>query len=193
MEKSHEKHAKKPRTELRQKEYQVSDDTWIKYILNQGSHGTLASVYEGQPYITPILYLYDEADQAIYFHGARTGKLRANLHYNPAIAFNVLEFGKILPHQDASEFNVAYKSVTVFGCAQIVEDQTKSEAILYRLLEKYAPQLEPGKDFHAIQPKELKTTAVYQICIQDWTGKQQMESREALDSFDYIPPKTSPR
>ena len=51
------KHANKPRNEIRQKEYAVVDEAWIKALLTRGAFGTLATVHEKQPFLTPILFL----------------------------------------------------------------------------------------------------------------------------------------
>ncbi len=185
MSKLHQKHARKARGEMRKKEYQVNGQDWIADLLRRGVHGTLASVHEGQPYITPLLYLYDEEEHALYFHGAKTGRLRANIHYNPQVAFNVCEWGRILPHQQAAEFNIEYNSVTVFGTAALVEDERLAESVLARLLAKYAPHLKAGEDYDPIRPEELKTTAVYRLSIEEWTGKQQKETAEVPGAFRY--------
>lgn len=181
----HDKHARKPVDEMRLKENQVGDEAWIKKFLAQGSHGVLATTHEDQPFVTPVLFVYLQAQKAICFHGARTGRLRANLYYNPRVAINVSEFGRILSHEEASEFNLEYRSVTVFGTAALVDDDQEARMILEQLFKKYAPQLEPGKDFHPIQAEELLSTAVYKIAIDTWTGKQQAYTSEYLDAFEY--------
>ncbi|NIV14977.1 MAG: hypothetical protein GWN62_28090 [Aliifodinibius sp.] len=170
---------------MRKKEYQVTDDTWIKKLLIRGAYGTIATVHESQPYITPVIYIYQDTDHSIYFHGARTGRLRANINFNPKVAFNVSEFGKVLSHHDASEFNITYNSVTVFGNAILIENEDQGSTILKDLLKKYAPDLQEGIDFQPIKQEEIKITAVYRIQIQEWTGKRQVNSPEYLDSFDY--------
>lgn len=52
---------------------------------------------------------------------------------------------------------------------------------------KYTLHLEMDEDNKAVQPNEIKITAVYQIKIQDWTGKRQLETSEYLDSYKYTP------
>ncbi|MEJ2513133.1 MAG: pyridoxamine 5'-phosphate oxidase family protein [Anaerolineales bacterium] len=130
MDKTHKKYAKQPRNNSQKKEYQVADEALIKKILTHGSHGILASTNNHQPFITPLIYLHDDKEHSVYFHGTRTGRFRANLHFNPKIAFNVLEFGNILAHKEASEFNVAYNSVTIFGTARTLDDEKMKSKLL---------------------------------------------------------------
>jgi nitroimidazol reductase NimA-like FMN-containing flavoprotein (pyridoxamine 5'-phosphate oxidase superfamily) len=179
------KYANKPRAELRKKEYQLEDENQIKKLLERGAYGVLATVFGEQPFITPLLYVFIEEKEAIYFHGAKLGRLRANLHYNNRVAFNVTEHGRILAHQQASEFNIEYTSVTVFGKAKLLEGLSNKGWALQCLLDKYAPHLIPGKDYQDIQPDEIEMTAVYEIEIEEWTGKWQRGDQEYSDAYDY--------
>ena len=181
----HDKHARKALDEMRLKENRVEDDAWIEALLATASHAVLATTHDDQPFVTPVLFVYLQAQKAVCFHGARTGRLRANLYYNPRVAINVTEFGRILSHEEASEFNLEYRSVTAFGTAALVEDENEARRILEQLFIKYAPQLAPGKDFQPIQAEELLSTAVYKIAIDTWTGKQQGYTAEYLDAFEY--------
>lgn len=185
MEDLHRKHLAKGRGEVRKKKYAVSDEAWIKTVLGRGAYGTLATVHNGQPFITPLLYVYIEEDQAIYFHGAQTGRTRANLHHHAECAFNVSEFGRILTHRVASKFNVEYRSVTVFGKARLMENTQAATRILEKLLRKYARELQPGRDYDTIQPEEMKTTSVHKLEIEEWTGKQQVDDEEYTDRLTY--------
>ncbi|MEJ2512671.1 MAG: hypothetical protein P8Y72_13875, partial [Anaerolineales bacterium] len=75
--------------------------------------------------------------------------------------------------------------VVVFGLVEIIEDENNAEAILQKLLEKYAPHLKPSQDYKPIQTIELKITAVYKILIEEWTGKKQEETENYPGAFSY--------
>ncbi|MEK6222939.1 MAG: pyridoxamine 5'-phosphate oxidase family protein, partial [Chloroflexota bacterium] len=163
------KYSEKPRSEIRRPEYAIDDQGWIKDLLNRGAFGTLGTVNEQQPFLTPVLFLYIEEEAAIYFHTAQVGRTRSNSELAPAAAFNISEFGRMLPHKDAVDFNVEYNSVTVFGTIQMIEDKDEKDRILQFLLDKYAPHLTAGVDYNHIQPEETNRTAVYQLSIEDWS------------------------
>jgi nitroimidazol reductase NimA-like FMN-containing flavoprotein (pyridoxamine 5'-phosphate oxidase superfamily) len=179
------KYANKPRDEIRRKEYAVTDIAWIRALLTRGAFGSLGTAHNSQPFITPILYLYVEEEHAIYYHGARVGRMRANAELNPNVCFNVCEIGRILPAKNADDFNVEYNSVTVFGKAHLVKDGGEVVRILERLLDKYAPHLKPGEDYEHIKPEEINRTSVHKIDIEDWTGKQQKEDDDNPGAFYY--------
>lgn len=185
------KHLEKPRAEVRRKEDAVTDEAWLEALLIRGAFGTLGTSYQDQPFVTPVLYVYIPQDHKLYIHGAQVGRMRANIESNPKVVFNVSEFGQILPAEKAVSFNVEYRSMTVFGTASVVHDPQKAEAVLQFLMDKYAPHLKPGKDYIPTQPEDLKRTAVIQIDIDEWSGKQQLND-EHPDAYDYPHPPLIP-
>ncbi|HKJ26172.1 MAG TPA: pyridoxamine 5'-phosphate oxidase family protein [Anaerolineales bacterium] len=171
-------YANKNRDDVRRKDYAVTDPAWIKAFLHCGRYGVLATTHEGQPYATPVNYVYLEDDHALYFHGARVGRTRANIALNPKVCFNVSEMGDLVPGERISNFGVDYNSVTVFGAAERVEDGEKVQAVLVALMLKYFPDHKPGEDYPLPEADELKRTAVYAIHIEDWTAKQQAHGED---------------
>jgi len=121
MDKTHEKYAIKPGTDLRKKEFQVTDEIWTKKILTHDSHGTLALTYNHKHFINHLINFYEAKENWLYFHGAWTERLRANLYFNPNIAFN------ILAHKGAHKFNVAFNSLTILRTARIVYNEIKTK------------------------------------------------------------------
>jgi hypothetical protein len=185
--KPNRKDAQKGRSEVRRQDYEVTDESWIKTVLAQGGHGVLATSHEGQPYATPVNYFYDEDSHALYFHGARVGRTRANLALNPRVSFNVSQMERLVPGEKSSNFGVEYKSVTVFGTAELVKDSDEILQALLGLLKKYFPEHEPEKDYPLPAADEQTRTAVYRINIEEWSGKQQQEPAEAPGAFRFPP------
>ncbi|MCL4872067.1 MAG: pyridoxamine 5'-phosphate oxidase family protein [Anaerolineae bacterium] len=177
-----------PYTEVRRKDRQVTDETWIRGMLNAAATGTLATVYEGQPFLNSNLYVYDEGHNAIYLHTAHLGRTRANLEAEDKVCFTVMEMGRLLPAEQALEFSVEYASVVVFGRGRVVTDPTEAEYGLQRLLDKYAPHLRPGEHYRPIMPEELKRTAVYRIHIDQWSGKRKIVAADFPGAYHYEPP-----
>jgi nitroimidazol reductase NimA-like FMN-containing flavoprotein (pyridoxamine 5'-phosphate oxidase superfamily) len=168
-----DKHASKPRADVRRKDYEITDPAEIKRLLTESDYGVLATTHEDQPYATPVNYVFIEADHAVYFHGARTGRTRANLLLNPKVCFNVSRMGELVPGERSSNFGVEYQSVTVFGSASLVEDESKVVEILLALMINYFPEHVPGEDYPIPEEDELNRIAVYKIEIEEWSGKEQ--------------------
>ena len=191
MEKTHKKHAEKELTKLRLKEDEVSDEKWIAALVSRSTFATLGTVFNDQPYVTPITFVYDPERHALFFHGAKAGRLRANIHFNNRVSVSLVESGDIFSHVEAIEFNIEYNSVTVFGKVFLLEDQDKVRVVLQSLLNKYAPHMTAGKDYQKIQDKEIIQTAVYQVKIDEWSGKRQQYDPDFYSgAFPYPREKT---
>jgi len=75
------------------------------------------------------------------------------------------------------EFSNEFASVVVFGQARLVEDEDEKRRALQALLDKYFPDLQPGRDYRPMTEAELNATAVYAIEIEAWSGKQKVAPR----------------
>lgn len=172
-------------TDIRRKDRAVSDEAWIKDFLHRAAFGHMASLHQGQPFINSNLFVYDEAQHCIYLHTARVGRTAANIALQQAVCFSVSTMGRILPAAHALDFSVEYQGVAVFGQAHIVLDDDEASQALQQLLDKYAPHLQPGRDYRAIQADELARTAVYRIDIHDWSGKRKQAAPDFPGAFSY--------
>lgn len=178
-------YANKARHEIRRADRVISDQGWIKDLLTRSAYGVLGTYLDGQSFLTPLLYVYIEEDDALYYHGAQVGRMRANTALNPNASFNVAEIGRMLPDQHAAEFSVEYNSVTVFGAVTALEDAQDAARVLQRLMDKYAPHLKPGTDYTASRPEDIKRTAVYKLAIEDWSGKQKQAAPDFPGAYPF--------
>lgn len=178
-------YTEEPRAQVRRRDRAVEDEHWIKAMLHRAPIGTLATVHDGQPFINSNLFVYVEASHAIYTHTARYGRTRANIDGDLRVCFSVSEMGRLLPADTALEFSVEYGGVLVFGRGEVVSDPQEAGAALQALLDKYAPHLHPGVDYHPITPQELARTAVYRITIEEWSGKRKQVPKDFPGAFFY--------
>ena len=172
------KNQDKSLNEIRRKD-RAKDEEWIKEYLNKASFASIATIHEEQPFINNNIFVYDEEENCIYFHTAKEGRTRYNIDMNTKVCFSVCEMGRLLPADVALEFSVEYKSVVVFGSAEVIEDEEKAKSALQKLMYKYFPNHIPGKDYREIIPEELKRTSVYKIDIESLSGKE----KKADDNF----------
>jgi len=175
-------------------EYKREDD-WIRAFLQEAKVGRIATSFDGQPFITPSMFWFDEKNRRIFFHSNIAGRVRANIENNPKICLEASEMGKLLPSNVALEFSLQYRSVAVFGAAQIIADPEEARRVLYNLIKKYFPTMTAGREYREITDKELRATSVYAIQIESWSGKENWKDRadqsdewEALGAewFDHL-------
>jgi uncharacterized protein len=166
----------------------AKDDTWIGKYLKKVPFGMLATEHEGQPFIKPTLFAYDEREHAIYIHGALVGRMRTNLEVNPRVSFCIAEMGRLLPADTAMEVGVEYASAVVFGKVEILTDADEARRGLQLILDRYFPKLKPGVDYREILPQELDITSVYRIKIDSWSGKEEIAKTDFPGAFTYQAP-----
>lgn len=162
------------------------DDAWIRAFLHRAQVGHIASAREGQPFLNPTTFWFDEDRHRIIFHSNIAGRIRSNIENNPKVCFEASELGELLPSNVALEFSLQYRSVIVFGNAQLISDPEEARRVLYGLIRKYFPRMTPGQEFRAITDKELRATSVYAILIEEWSGKENWKDR-ADQSNEWAP------
>jgi nitroimidazol reductase NimA-like FMN-containing flavoprotein (pyridoxamine 5'-phosphate oxidase superfamily) len=150
----------------------TQNDEWIEAFLSRSQIGHVASRWENQPFLTPVLFWYEAQKRRIYFHTNLYGRLRTNSEHFPEVCFETSEMGKLPPSNVAGEFSVQYASVVAFGKIRVVESLDEKEFGLMGLLRKYFPDLEAGVDYRPITQEEFDQTAVFCIEIEQWRGKK---------------------
>lgn len=127
--------------------------------------GRLGLVLEdGTPYIVPVGFGY--ADGKIFFHTCNKGLKMDTLKRNPNVCFEVDE-----ALSDATMF----KSVVVFGEAEIISDRDRMIPYLQRLIDKYrVPESfdeymsKPGRN----REKELEAVRIITITPHKTTSRK---------------------
>jgi len=153
------------------------DDDWIRSFLHQARVGHIASSLNGQPFLNPSTFWFDEENRQIVFHSNVTGRVRSNIEGNSKVSFEASELGKLLPSNIALEFSLQYRSVIVFGTAHLITDDVEARRVLYGLIQKYFPKMKAGREYREITDKELKRTSIYAIKIEEWSGKENWKER----------------
>ena len=146
-----------PAEEMTQKE--------VEQFLACAMVGRLGIVLEnGQPYVVPVGYAY--ADGKIFFHTCNKGLKMTALRRNANVCFEV---------DEALSDTSMFKSVIVFGKAEIIEDKAKMIPYLQRLIDKYrVPESfdtymsKPGRN----REKELEAARICIITPKKTTGKK---------------------
>jgi nitroimidazol reductase NimA-like FMN-containing flavoprotein (pyridoxamine 5'-phosphate oxidase superfamily) len=146
----------------------------IEALLERAPYGFTATSIEDQPFLHVGLFWYDSTTRRLYFHTAREGRTRDNVLSNPRVCFGVAEIGRLLPADTALEFSNEYASVIAFGRARLVEGPEEKRHGLQGLLDKYFPELAPGRDYRPITDQEMARTSVFAIEIEAWSGKQKV-------------------
>lgn len=159
-------------TKIRRQDRAITDDAWIVEFLQKADYGVFATCKEGQPFTVARNFAYDPQEHVIYFHGARKGRTFETVGDGVAVNLNVSEMGEWIIADRAMNFGVKYKGVVVFGRLTIVDDMDEARHGLQLIMDKYFPNLHPGRDYEASTEEDLKVTAVFRVDIDAWSGKE---------------------
>ena len=180
------------RTTMRRRD-RGKDDGWIREFLTQARWGVAAFTDDGgQPFVNANLFWYDPERHAVYLHTARTGRTPGLLARERPVCFTTSEMGRLLPADEALEFSVEYAGVVVFGPGVTVADGAEARAALDGILRKYAPHLEPDRDYRGITDEEMARTAVFRIDVESWSGKAKTEADDFPGAFHVPAPSLLP-
>ena len=172
-------------TRIRRKTKAVDDEKWIKAFLAAAPVGVLATVFEDQPFLSPKMFVYDEAAHAVYTHSADEGRVFTNVQLNPKACFTAYEMGRLLPAPRARSFSLEYESVVVFGEIKIVHEDAEILHVMQAVMDKYAPHLQVGEDYPTITGDELHGLAVYRLEILGWSGKRYESSQDFPGAYRF--------
>ena len=135
-------------------------------ILAKAPRGVLAlHGDDGYPYGLPLNYVYDEENQALYFHGTKTGYKIDCIDKDPKACFTaMLEEGV---SEDGWSTNVS--SVIAYGLVEEIEDPDFARDAMIKLAGKYYPNKELIDENMEASFKNTKMLAFH---ITYMTGKK---------------------
>lgn len=137
-----------------------------KKLLKENKRGVLSfNGDDNYPYSLPINYFYDDEENRIYFHGAKTGYKIDCIEKNNKSCF--VTYGD----EELSDNGWSYylKSVIVFGKIEIVKDQELAARKLSELASRYYPSL---SEVDAAMVRSFKNVLVYYLDIEHMTCKR---------------------
>ena len=143
------------------------DKATVHAILDAGLVAHVALVQEGAPVIVPMIY--GRVDETLYLHGARKARVIRLLEKTDRACVNVTLLDGLVLARSAFNSSMHYRSVTLFGTPQLLEDSdTKIEA-----LRVISEQSMPGRwdELRAPHDREIKMTGVIRLGIESASAK----------------------
>jgi hypothetical protein len=139
-------------------------------ILRQGMIAHVAFVVDGQPFVIPMGYHYQE--NTIYIHGQRGGRLPRTLRAGTPVCVEVTLLDGLVASRHALYHSMNYRSAVAFGTARSVAGDAEKTAIFDRMTQRYFPGRTIDVDYHGPTEADLKITELLAIEIQELNGKQ---------------------
>ena len=170
--------------------FKIEDKSIINEVLDKAEYGTLALSFNDIPYAVPLNFVRIKND--IYFHGALKNRKMKMLSKNQRASFSVVENYSLIDSDFSSIEGLAcpatqfFKSVSIDGKIEMVEDKKEKIVMFEALMKKLQPKggYKPFSD--EAYDKALKTTAVYKLVSNDISCKFKFGQHLNKERFEMI-------
>ncbi|HEV8191958.1 MAG TPA: pyridoxamine 5'-phosphate oxidase family protein [Ktedonobacterales bacterium] len=141
-------------------------------ILRAGRVAHVAFAVEGQPYVIPFGYYYE--DGAVYLHGAPASRTLKHLAAGTPVALEVTLLDGLVASRDARNHSMNYRCVVVYGTAEAIADLDDKRAIFERMTERFFPQRTADRDYAAARVKDLRSVQLLAVRVEDLSAKSRV-------------------
>lgn len=150
---------------MRRFKQQVSDEE-CKRILKEEKRAAFSVIGDnGYPYTVPVDFYYDEEDNCVYLHGAKSGHKIDAINNCDKVCFATWNLG--FKTENNWEWNST--SVVIFGKAKFVKNRELLEDRLRKLALKYYPTKEEVDE--EMKSPGMNAVQMIVIDIEHMTGK----------------------
>ncbi len=146
---------------------QITDKDEMTAVIKKSQVCHLAMVDEdGKPYLVPMNFGYE--DGYIYLHGAQQGRKMDILKNNPAVAVNFTTDHELKYQSEhvACSYSMKYRSVTVEGDIEFIEDKDRKIKALDIIMAQYS-----DREFKYNDPA-LREVSTYRVIMREITGRK---------------------
>lgn len=143
------------------------DRAIVNQILDEAFVCHVGFAVDGQPFVIPTAY--GRSGETLYVHGSAASRMMRELSKGIDVCVTVTLVDGLVMARSAFHHSVNYRSVVVFGNAQIVEDESEK----FEALRIFTEHLIPNRWNEIREPnaKELKATTVLKLEISEASAK----------------------
>ncbi len=155
------------RTELNRISYKASHSEEDLYsILDANLVAHVGLIQEGSPVVIPMAY--GRVGNKLYLHGSTGSRLMRLLAEEPEVCVSITELNAIKVARSTFNSGMHYRSVVVFGKAELVGDAEKDAA-----LNALSDAMIPGRvsEVRASKKKELAATLIVAVSLDECSVK----------------------
>ncbi|MEO7003640.1 MAG: pyridoxamine 5'-phosphate oxidase family protein [Ktedonobacterales bacterium] len=144
----------------------------VEAILNAGRVAHVAYAIDGQPYMLPFTYSY--ADGRLYLHGAPASRTIKALRAGTPVAVEITILDGLIASREAQSHSMNYRSVVVFGRAELVADLAEKRAALEEMTLRYFPDRQAGRDYTPAPDNHLRAVDLLVVAIDEVSAKSRI-------------------
>jgi nitroimidazol reductase NimA-like FMN-containing flavoprotein (pyridoxamine 5'-phosphate oxidase superfamily) len=148
---------------MRRKKQLLSKEETIE-ILNTCTSGVLGVIGDDDyPYTVSVNYTFE--NNKLFFHCAKEGHKIDSIKRNDKVTFCVIEKDDVI--QEA--FDTDFRSVSIFGRARILTDDSEKRHALECIVEKFSPDY--IREGQQVIQRQWNNVCVVEVKIEHMTGK----------------------
>lgn len=154
---------------MRRNEREVTDPAQIRQIIESCHCCRLGFYDEGEVYIVPLSFGYDEqgAARVFYFHGAAQGRKARLIAQRPRVGFELDGGYQLSPGSTACQYSARFVSVVGTGRVSPVQAPAEKRAALAALMRHTA-----GEGSWAFAPAALAGVSVFRLDVEKLACKR---------------------
>ncbi len=168
--------------EVRRKDRQQADPSFLKALLNSSVSCTIAIESDGYPHNHVAFFSYDEPADEIVFHFSKHGVAAKEITDGKKVCVSVHKYGKLYTAKRAVDFGCEYQSVIIYGTIRILKEEKDRMAAMALFFNKFFKSV-PAENYEPFTEQDAKPVHVARITIEKWFGKEHRVPTLALDSF----------
>ena len=171
-----------------------TDKSKVKRIPKRGAYDTatlygildkeficqIGFVHNDHPVVIPTIY--GRKGDALYFHGANVSRMLQSLEGGVSISLNVTRTNALVLARSAFHHSLNYESVTLFGKAELVEEEAEKITALHIISDQILK--DRWEEVRQPNQKELNVTKVLKFSISEGSAKIRNEG-VGDDKVDY--------
>ena len=143
------------------------DQASIYQILDAATLCSVGVLVDGAPLVLTTIFCRDE--DSLIVHGSQSALLLRSMLSTPKVCISVTLFDGLIVARSAFNSSMAYRSVVLFGRAELIEDPVEAERALDRLTDAVLP----GRTSEVRRPleTELARTSAVRFWIDEASAK----------------------
>ena len=156
---------------MRRKDREVTDQKKILEIIQSCSCCRLGFYDEGEIYIVPLNFGYEETNgkKIFYFHGAVEGRKIQLVQKKPHVSFELDTDHEVLPGDIACQYSMRYKSVMGSGKIEPIESIDEKYRALNIIMQHYT-----GNDNWNFSHSMLHSVFVFRLVVDTLSCKERV-------------------
>lgn len=143
------------------------DQETVYRLIDEIGTGSVGYIIDDQPHVTPTLVWRE--DERVYWHGSSASRMLRQVRTGIPVSVNVFHLDGFVLARSGMHSSVNYRSVTLFGTAELVEGNDAKEASLKAFLDRFVPGR--WETLRPVNEQELKATTVVSMTIEEASAK----------------------